>query len=63
VGAGAKLIGPVKIGDGARVGANAVVVHDVPPNTTVVGIPARPVRRRSASAENGGGHPSPEDHR
>ena len=47
IGAGAKIIGAVSIGDGARVGANAVVVHDVAPHTTVVGIPARPVRRRS----------------
>lgn len=46
VGAGAKIIGPITIGDGARIGANAVVVHDVAPNTTVVGIPARPVKRR-----------------
>ncbi len=46
IGAGAKIVGPVKIGDGARIGANAVVLHDVPPNTTVVGIPAKPVRRR-----------------
>jgi serine O-acetyltransferase len=50
VGAGAKVIGPVAIGDGARVGANAVVVRDVEPDTTVVGIPARAVRRRSADA-------------
>jgi serine O-acetyltransferase len=46
IGAGAKIIGPVAVGDGARIGANAVVVHDVAPNTTVVGIPARPVKRR-----------------
>lgn len=46
IGAGAKIIGPVRIGDGARIGANAVVLHDVPPHTTVVGIPARPVQRR-----------------
>ena len=45
IGAGAKIIGPVRIGDGARVGANAVVVHDVEPGTTVVGVPARPTRR------------------
>jgi serine O-acetyltransferase len=46
VGAGAKVLGPVELGDGAAVGANAVVLHDVPPRTTVVGIPARPVRSR-----------------
>lgn len=50
IGAGAKIVGPVRIGDGARVGANAVVVHDVPANTTVVGIPAKPVRRRDEVA-------------
>ncbi len=46
IGAGAKVIGPITIGDGAKVGANAVVVHDVPADTTVVGIPAKPVPRR-----------------
>jgi serine O-acetyltransferase len=50
VGAGAKILGPVRVGSGARVGANAVVVHDVAPNTTVVGIPARVVRTRSDTA-------------
>jgi serine O-acetyltransferase len=48
IGAGAKVIGAVTIGDGARVGANAVVVRDVPPHTTVVGVPARVVRTRTA---------------
>ena len=43
VGAGAKILGPVRIGDGARIGASSVVVQDVPAGTTVVGIPARPV--------------------
>jgi serine O-acetyltransferase len=47
IGAGAKVIGPVHIGDGARVGANAVVVRDVPAHSTVVGIPARVVRTRN----------------
>jgi serine O-acetyltransferase len=46
IGAGAKVIGPVAVGSGARVGANAVVVHDVPDRATVVGIPARVVRQR-----------------
>ena len=43
IGTGAKVIGPVRIGAAARVGANAVVVHDVEPGATVVGAPARPV--------------------
>ena len=41
IGTGAKLIGPVRIGAGARIGANAVVLDDVPPGATVVGAPAR----------------------
>src|SRR5690606_24428631 len=41
IGAGAKVLGPVWIGDGAQVGANAVVVHDVPADAVAVGIPAR----------------------
>ena len=41
VGAGAKVLGPVRIGAGARIGANAVVLEDVPPNATAVGVPAR----------------------
>ena len=45
LGAGAKVLGDIVIGDGARVGANAVVVADVLPGQTVVGIPARPVER------------------
>ena len=54
IGAGAKIIGPVTVGDGARIGANAVVVHDVAANTTVVGIPARPVKRRSEGTASAG---------
>ena len=41
VGAGAKILGPILIGDGAKIGSNAVVVRDVPPGATAVGIPAR----------------------
>ena len=46
IGAGAKVLGPITIGDGARIGANAVVVCDVPAGCTAVGIPARVVGRR-----------------
>lgn len=60
IGTGAKLFGPIKVGDGARIGANAVVVSDVEPHTTVAGAPAKKVRdRRSeqqpppAAAESG----------
>jgi serine O-acetyltransferase len=44
IGSGAKLLGPVTVGHGSKVGANTVVVNDVPPNTTVVGNPGHPVR-------------------
>ena len=43
VGSGASILGPITVGDGARVGANAVVLKDVPAGATVVGIPAREV--------------------
>ena len=43
IGTGAKLIGPVRVGAGATIGANAVVVDDVPAGATVVGVPARAV--------------------
>ena len=45
IGAGAVVLGPITVGDNARVGSNAVVLEPVPPDTTVVGIPARPVDR------------------
>jgi serine O-acetyltransferase len=44
VGSGAKLLGPIDVGAGAKVGANTVVVEDVPPGATVVGNPGHPVR-------------------
>ena len=44
VGAGAKCLGNITIGEGAKVGANAVVLEDVEPHTTVVGLPARATR-------------------
>jgi serine O-acetyltransferase len=44
IGSGAKLLGPIRVGHGSKIGANAVVIHDVPPNSTVVGNPGHPVR-------------------
>ena len=44
VGSGAKILGPIRIGDHARVAANAVVLQNVPDNSTVVGVPGRVVR-------------------
>lgn len=41
IGAGAKVLGPIHVGDGAKIGSNAVVVRDVPPAATAIGIPAR----------------------
>ncbi|MBI5309739.1 MAG: serine O-acetyltransferase [Actinobacteria bacterium] len=53
VGSGAKLLGPIRIGHGAKIGANSVVIHDVPPNTTVVGNPGHPVRVDGKKLEEG----------
>jgi len=44
IGSGAKLLGPITIGHGSKIGANSVVIHDVPANSTVVGNPGHPVR-------------------
>jgi serine O-acetyltransferase len=44
IGTGAKVLGAITVGRGARIGSNAVVIDDVPPRATVVGIPARVVR-------------------
>ena len=46
VGAGAKVLGSVTVGENAKIGAGSVVIHDVPANSTVVGNPGRPVRER-----------------
>jgi serine O-acetyltransferase len=48
VGAGAKILGPISIGDGARIGSNAVVVKDVPAGATAIGIPARIIEAQQA---------------
>ncbi|MEN3008384.1 serine O-acetyltransferase [Pseudothermotoga sp.] len=51
IGAGAKILGPIKVGDNSIIGANAVVLRDVPPNSLAVGVPARILRRDSRDAE------------
>jgi serine O-acetyltransferase len=49
IGAGAKILGPITIGRGAKIGSNAVVVKDVPAKATAVGIPARIVEEKRAN--------------
>jgi serine O-acetyltransferase len=56
VGAGAKILGPITIGDNTRIGANSVVVKDVPPNSVVVGVPGR-VRGKEDGRGGDGAHP------
>ena len=51
IGSGAKLLGPITVGHGAKVGANTVVVEDVPPRATVVGNPGHPVRVEGRKVE------------
>ncbi len=50
VGAGAQVLGPITVGEGANIGANAVVLADVPPGVTMVGIPAKQVMPRDRTA-------------
>lgn len=54
IGAGAQLLGPIKIGNNARIGSNAVVVKDVEAEQTVVGIPARPVTEAASNEQKQG---------
>lgn len=54
IGTGAKVIGPVTVGEGASIGANAVVLDHVAPGAVVVGAPARPVRTRAAVGDEVG---------
>ena len=49
IGAGAKLLGPIRIGDDVAIGANAVVISDVPANSIAVGIPARVMPRKTVA--------------
>jgi serine O-acetyltransferase len=52
IGSGAQILGPLIVGRNSRVGANAVVVRDVPEGVTVVGIPAKPVEDELADADH-----------
>jgi serine O-acetyltransferase len=54
IGAGAKVLGPIHVGKGARIGSNAVVVKDVAEGTTMVGIPARPAGEAVAKMKDSG---------
>ncbi|CAM2753717.1 serine O-acetyltransferase [Pseudoalteromonas distincta] len=56
VGAGAKILGPIKIGEGVKVGSNSVVTKDVAEGETVVGIPGRVVSKESKIKNNGHKH-------
>ena len=58
VGAGAKILGPITVGRGTRVGANSVVIESTPPDVTVVGIPARVVRPELEPPSRGRPHRS-----
>lgn len=53
VGAGAKVLGPIKIGDNVRIGAGSVVVKDVPPDSTVVGVPGEVIRHKGVRVNGG----------
>ena len=52
VGAGAKVLGPLKIGSNSKIAANAVVLHEVPENSTAVGIPAKVVKKNGQKVRN-----------
>lgn len=52
VGSGARVLGPFKVGDNSKIAANAVVLSEVPPNCTAVGVPARVVRRDGQKVTN-----------
>lgn len=51
VGAGAKILGPFRVGDNAKIAANAVVLEEIPPDSTAVGVPAKIVRREGQRVE------------
>lgn len=51
VGSGAKVLGPFKVGDNSKIASNAVVLSEIPPDSTAVGVPARVVRRNGQKVE------------
>ncbi|MBQ8567710.1 MAG: serine O-acetyltransferase [Oscillospiraceae bacterium] len=51
VGSGARVLGPFKVGDNAKIAANAVVLSEIPPDSTAVGVPARVVRRKGVKTD------------
>jgi serine O-acetyltransferase len=62
IGAGAKILGPVKIGDGAWIAANSLVIQDVPPGSTAIGVPAKILRytgRKPLEHSDGAGSVDP----
>ncbi|WP_149538120.1 serine O-acetyltransferase [Siccirubricoccus phaeus] len=59
IGAGAQVLGPIRVGDGARIGANAVVASEVPAGETVIGIPARPPQEQRTQPIRPAPPPSP----
>ena len=52
MGSGAQVLGPIVIGENAKVGANAVVTHDVPKNAVMVGIPARNINKNLEKSDS-----------
>jgi serine O-acetyltransferase len=66
IGAGARILGAIKIGDRARIAANSLVISDVPPDTTAIGVPAKILRYtgrpapNESGAENASRHPTPD---
>ena len=52
IGAGAKVLGPFKVGDNTNIAAGAVVLEEIPPDSTAVGVPARVVKRGGLRVDN-----------
>ena len=51
IGTGAKVLGPFKVGDNSRIAANSVVLSEIPPDCTAVGVPARVVKRAGVKVD------------